>query len=163
MADAARRSVLDVVGDDAASAPRPDDGRAASVMVERPKTLPTEVTVSQATAAFAGGHVHMLLLTRDGKLVGTLVPEDLSTAPAGTCGSEPALPLSRLRGRTVPPHVSAQDVERAMRQGGTRRLAVVATDGMLLGLMCLKSRGRGFCSDEDIASRSLGRNGHPAT
>jgi hypothetical protein len=42
-----------------------------------------------------------------------------------------------------------------MRQQGRRRLAVVDADGALLGLLCLKASGDGFCSDDGIASRRL--------
>jgi hypothetical protein len=40
-----------------------------------------------------------------------------------------------------------------MRRAGRRRLAVTSEDGRLLGLLCLKASGRGFCSDEDVAAR----------
>ncbi len=36
---------------------------------------------------------------------------------------------------------------------GRRRLAVVDERGALLGLLCLKRRLTGFCSDADVAAR----------
>jgi hypothetical protein len=44
-----------------------------------------------------------------------------------------------------------------MRASGRRRLAVTSDDGTLVGLLCLKASGNGFCSDGDVASRRLGR------
>jgi hypothetical protein len=40
---------------------------------------------------------------------------------------------------------------------GQRRLAVVDRAGTLLGLLCLKRTGDGFCSDRDVASRAAAR------
>jgi len=44
-------------------------------------------------------------------------------------------------------------VQRLLIDHGIRRVAVVNADGSLLGLMCLKQRMRGFCSDGDVAAR----------
>jgi hypothetical protein len=38
---------------------------------------------------------------------------------------------------------------------GQRRTAVISADGRLLGLLCLKARGTGFCSDGDVRARAL--------
>jgi hypothetical protein len=46
-----------------------------------------------------------------------------------------------------------------MRQTGRRRLAVVDEDGTLLGLLCLKATGLGFCSDDAIAQRRRAQAG----
>lgn len=129
---------------------------ASDVMMRHPKTLPANATVSEAAAAFSGGHTHMLLLTQGRRLIGTMVRADLTTM-TGTSAVDPALPFAQLRGRTVPPEALADMVERAMVEGGMRRLAVVAPDGMLIGLVCLKRRGRGFCSDRDVTARTLSR------
>lgn len=136
-------------------------GRAAlvsEVMVRHPHTLPVDVTVAEAAGALAGGHVHMLLLTKRRTLVGTLLHDDLATAnAAGMLGSDLALPLATLHGRFVLPDVSADVAERVMVDSRTRRLAVVGQVGELLGLLCLKRRGSGFCSDDDVTSRTLSK------
>jgi len=44
-----------------------------------------------------------------------------------------------------------------MSRTGRRRLAVVDDGGVLVGLLCLKRTGRGFCSDLDVASRAASR------
>jgi hypothetical protein len=41
--------------------------------------------------------------------------------------------------------------------GGQRRRAVVDDEGRLLGLLCLKASGRGFCADADVAARARER------
>jgi hypothetical protein len=32
---------------------------------------------------------------------------------------------------------------------------VTSADGELLGLLCLKTSGQGFCSDDDVAARRV--------
>lgn len=124
-------------------------------MLHGPKTLPVDATVADAVAAFAGGHVHMLLMTDGPTLVGTLVVDDLPPgAETGAAAAGPALRRATLDGRTVSPDALVDDALRAMAGRGLRRLAVVDRAGHLLGLMCLKRRGDGFCSDEDVASRA---------
>jgi hypothetical protein len=39
-----------------------------------------------------------------------------------------------------------------MNRDRRRRLAVTSDDSRLLGLLCLKANGSGFCSDADVAS-----------
>jgi hypothetical protein len=88
----------------------------------------------------------------DGKeLVGTVVRDDL---PAAGSGAGPALPWSKLDGRTVAPDGPADILEQLLSDRGLRRLAVVDTEGALLGLVCLKRRRTGFCSDDEVASRA---------
>lgn len=128
------------------------------VMLRRPRTLPVDATTARAVAELSAEHVHMLLLTDGRTLAGTLVATDLPLdAATGVTGTTPALQHARLHGRTVSPAAAAGDVERAMVERGVRRLAVVDEQGALLGLMCLKRRGRGFCSDDDVASRACER------
>lgn len=130
----------------------------ADCMVTTPTTLAPDVTVGAVRAAFRDDHLHMVLLTRAGTLVGTLVREDLpGRADSDRADSDPALPLSRLAGRTVAPAASADEARHVLVSGGARRLAVVDADGTLLGLLCLKRHGRGFCSDLDVAARALDR------
>jgi hypothetical protein len=50
-------------------------------------------------------------------------------------------------------------MHRAMIASGQRRAAVVSPDGRLLGLLCLKASGTGFCSDQDVRARALDRAG----
>lgn len=123
----------------------------SEVMVTHPKTMAPEVTVGDVRAVFANDHVHMVLLTEAGILVGTLVRADLHDAPE----DDPALPLAVLSERTIRPSVSADEAGRVLDAAGTRRLAVVDVDGVLLGLLCLKRRRNGFCNDRDVVARSV--------
>ena len=121
------------------------------VVVRWPKTMPPDATVAQARGALADDHVHMLLITAEGRLVGTLVRDDL---PATVPDEAPALQRATLEGRTIGPGASSEQVREILVARGQRRLAVVAPDGSLLGLVCLKRRLDGFCSDADVLARA---------
>ncbi len=121
------------------------------VVVRWPKTMPPEATVAQARAALADDHVHMLLITAEGRLVGTLIRADL---PPEVPDDGPAIQHATLAGRTVGPDVALEDARELLVSRGQRRLAVVAEDGSLLGLLCLKRKLTGFCSDADVAARA---------
>jgi CBS domain-containing protein len=129
-------------------------GTVADLVVRLPKTLAPTTTVRQARAAFADDHVHMLLLTAAGRLLGTLVRDDLVAADDE---DDLALVYATLAGRTVRPTESAEKIRLLLVVRGERRRAVVDRDGRLLGLLCLKRRRAGFCSDADIARRSTAR------
>jgi CBS domain-containing protein len=124
----------------------------SDAMVTRPWTHGATTTVAQAREALADSHVHMLLLTDGDELRGTLVRDDLSPDLAP---DRPALDVATLRGRTIGPEQDVEEALRTLRQHGARRLAVVADDGTLLGLLCLKRTLDGFCSDADVRSRAL--------
>ena len=132
--------------------PREPPARTASdVMVRLPKTLPVDTSVAQARACFTDDHVHMLLLTESGHLMGTLVRDDLrdDLEDDGL-----VLSHSRLSGRTVPADTPTEQVRARLLAHGQRRLAVVDDEGVLLGLLCLKRRRTGFCSDAEVAARA---------
>ncbi|UFN44655.1 CBS domain-containing protein [Nocardioides okcheonensis] len=125
-----------------------------TAVVASPQTWGAATTVTEARAAFLDDHVHMLLLTDGDVLVGTVVRDDLLGAPAG----DPALRHAVLTGRTVAPDAPAEGVRRAMLDRGERRLAVVDGAGRLVGLLCLKRHGGGFCRDEDVRARRRERH-----
>ncbi|MBB3045470.1 CBS domain-containing protein [Nocardioides sp. LMS-CY] len=129
----------------------PDVRTVAEVVVRLPKTLGRAATVAQARSAFERDHVHMLLLTDDGQLLGTLVRADL---PDDAPGADPALGYAVLEGRTIPPSVGVEQARQLLLSRGERRLAVVDGEGRLVGLLCLKRRRTGFCSDADVAARA---------
>jgi hypothetical protein len=94
--------------------------------------------------------VHAALIVLAGKLLGLVERADLA---AGTDDAAPAVAVARLDGRTVGPETPLAGAREAMREAGRRRLAVTTEDSTLVGLLCLKSSGRGFCSDDDVAAR----------
>jgi CBS domain-containing protein len=119
-------------------------------MVARPATHRATTTVGELRAFFADDHVHIALLVDDGLLVAAVERSDLDS---GIDDRAPALPLARLDGRTIPPHAAVEAARMNMRRDGRRRLAVTTPESALLGLLCLKGDGSGFCSDEDVSDR----------
>lgn len=127
-------------------------GTVADVVVRLPKTLPLTTTVAEARAELADDHVHMLLLTANGFLIGTLVRADIAEVDSD---SDLALVYATLAGRTVSPAVNAEVMRRVLISSGQRRRAVVDRDGHLVGLLCLKHKETGFCTDADVAERAF--------
>ena len=123
----------------------------ADAMITTPKTLGLEMSVADAHHAFADTHVHMLLLTRDGVLHGTLLREDLRH---DLDPRRPAIALATLAERTISPNQSLDQARHHMDRSMARRLAVINADGKLLGLLCLKQTRRGFCTKTDVVARA---------
>jgi len=132
--------------------------RVTDVVLRLPKTLPSDVSIADARAALRDDHIHMLLLTEGGRLLGTLLRSDLpasSDAPGEADDSAtPALPFAALAGRMVSSQLPAEVALKILIRRGERRLAVVDSEGALLGLLCMKRRLTGFCSDADVAGRA---------
>ncbi len=129
---------------------------AADAMVTTPWTHEVDLTVAEAHEVFTDSHVHMLLLTHDGVLRGTLVRDDLA---ADADPGRPALELATLVDRTVRAGHALDGVIDLMHRRETRRLAVVDDAGVLVGLLCLKRTLDGFCSDADVRARAVERSG----
>jgi CBS-domain-containing membrane protein len=128
----------------------------ADAVVRLPKTLPTDISVAQARTAFSDDHVHMLLITANGRLKGTLLRTDLADHLDDT---DAALPHSHISGRTISADTPSELARAIMLACGQRRLAAVDEHGFLLGLLCLKRRLNGFCSDADVAARAAETGG----
>jgi CBS domain-containing protein len=126
-------------------------------MVTAPATMQPTATVADARAFFADDHVHMALITTSGRLLGTLARADLADLADLDENVAPALSRSRLHGRSVALHEPAEDVRVRLIAHGLRRLAVVDDDGVLTGLLCLKRKLTGFCTDADVAARAAER------
>lgn len=126
----------------------------ADVMIRYPKVLPVDVAVDQVRAVFQDDHVHMVLLTRGNLLCGTVARGDV---PDTATDAQKAIDFAQLTGRTVPSTASAAAVLQWLVARQQRRLAVVDDGGLLVGLLCLKARGTGFCSDDDVAARAQER------
>jgi len=103
-------------------------------------------------AFFEDQHVHMaLIVAADGRLVTTIERPDL---PAATSSSALAVRLGKLIGRTARLTDPLGVATATLLREGRRRLAVVDDSGRLLGLLCLKQDGTGYCSDEGIRERA---------
>jgi CBS domain-containing protein len=122
----------------------------ADVMLRAPKLCGPGTTVADARRMFDDDHVHCVLVAAaDGSLLAVVDRADLRDAePSAT-----AVAAGRLEGRVIGPSRDAETARREMVARGWRRLAVVDERGRLLGLLCLKRTGLGFCSDADVAAR----------
>ena len=128
------------------------------VMVTAPATMRPTATVADARAFFEDDHVHMALIATRGRLLGTLVRADLDDLDDD---ATPALSRSRLHGRSVALDEPAEDVRVRLIAHGQRRLAVVDDAGALAGLLCLKRKLTGFCTDADVTARAAERAAAP--
>jgi hypothetical protein len=126
----------------------------AQAMVTNPKVSGPGLSRSDLDQLFADDHVHAALVIEDGRLVTVIQRTDLedSLPDADPCS------LGTLTGRVVAPGAPLAAVHAHMRQEQRRRLAVIDESGRLLGLLCLKKSGTGFCSDADVRSRELERD-----
>ncbi|UUU19612.1 CBS domain-containing protein [Streptomyces sp. DSM 40750] len=125
--------------------------RVADVMVTCPKTLTPLAGVDDLRALFSDDHVHMaLVVDSDGRLVTTIERADIPEAPNST----PVTEFGALLGRTVQPSYPLDAATTRMIHEARRRLAVVDDAGRLLGLLCLKRDGSGFCTNEGIHARA---------
>lgn len=127
---------------------------AAAVAVHHPTVHPPSATVGDVRRFLEGTHVHLALVVDDvGRLVSTLVRDDLTAYD----DAAPAVDAGTLEGRTVAAHLPADLLPDRMLAAGMRRMAVVDEAGRLVGLVCRKKSGDGWCSDVGIASRRAER------
>ena len=122
-------------------------------MIRHPKLCDTATTAGQARAYLRDDHVHALLVVEDGVLLAVVEPADVCAAPAG----DPAWRHGSLDGRRVRAGAELGPVTEEMASRGRRRFAVVDEQGRLVGLLCRKRSGRGFCSDDGVAARAAER------
>jgi CBS-domain-containing membrane protein len=126
--------------------------RVADAMITCPKTHGPGSSVEEIHALFDDDHVHIaLIVAADGRLITTIERSDLAAA---TARSGPVAGLGTLAGRTVGPSSPLDAATAALARKGRRRLAVVDHRGRLLGLLCQKRDGRGYCTDEGVRSRA---------
>jgi CBS-domain-containing membrane protein len=124
----------------------------SDVMVTGPKVYGPESTLEEIRALFSDDHVHIaLVVATDGRLITTIERADLA---ATTSSSTAIAGLGTLVGRTVGPSYPVDAATAVLLGEGRRRLAVVDHSGRLLGLLCLKRDGKGYCSDDGIRARA---------
>jgi Mg/Co/Ni transporter MgtE len=123
----------------------------SSAMVTIPKTHSRETALEEIRDLFEDDHVRMaLIVDAEGRLLTTIERSDLGAAAEKTPVSE----LGTLVGRTARPSHSLATSAAVLKRARRRRLAVVDNSGRLVGLLCLKQDGNGFCSDEGIRRRT---------
>jgi len=126
--------------------------RVADAMVTCPVTHGPDCGLAAIREFFTDEHRHMALIVgADGRLITAIERPDLAaaTSPSGL-----AAELGTLGGRTAAPADALGAVTARLLREGRRRLAVVDSAGRLLGLLCLKRSGAGYCSDEGIRQRA---------
>lgn len=139
--------------------PPADTACVADAMVRAPKLCGADTTVGGIRALFADDHVHAALVVSGPTLLAVVERGDLHPAlPPGL----PAADAGTLQGRVVAPSAPLRATHDAMVRAGRRRLAVTDAAGALLGLLCLKRTGLGFCSDGDVQARAVERAAPPA-
>jgi CBS domain-containing protein len=134
----------------------PNEERVADAMLTSPTVHTPSTTAAELRAFFEDDHKHMALLVDGRKLVGTVERADLTPSVSGDV---PAAAIAKLEGRTVDPDAVLLETFDAMARDARRRLAVTSHDSTLLGLLCLKASGLGFCSDAGVAERSVSAAG----
>ncbi|WP_158812348.1 CBS domain-containing protein [Streptomyces fulvoviolaceus] len=133
--------------------------RVAEVMVTCPKTLEPDSRVEDLRSLFDDDHVHMaLVVAADGRLITTIERPDIHEAASHSAA---VTEFGTLVGRTVPASYPLDAATSAMKNKARRRLAVVDDFGRLLGLLCLKRDGNGYCSNEGIRARAHSAGVHP--
>lgn len=124
----------------------------ADAMVTCPRTHGPRSGLAKIRAFFEDDHVHVaLIVAADGRLLTTIERSDLAAA---TSRPAPVAKLGTLIGRTAGPADPLGAVTEMLLREGRRRLAIVDGSGRLLGLLCLKRDGTGYCSDEGIRERA---------
>jgi CBS-domain-containing membrane protein len=121
-------------------------------MVTVPKTHGPDTRLAEIRMLFEDDHVHMaLIVAGDGRLLTTIERADLSEAIPGSTRARHVGTNVR---RVVGPHLSVEYAMAKLKWDCRRRLAVIDDSGRLLGLLCLKRHGDGFCSDEGVRRRT---------
>lgn len=123
-------------------------------MLQHPKVSGPRTTVGEVRALLARAKVHNALVVDDqGRLLAVVEPADLE----GRDDDAAAVGAGALDARTVHPDDELDDRWSQLREQGRRRLAVVDDAGVLVGLLCLKRHGAGFCTDADVRARERER------
>ncbi|CAB4686385.1 MAG: CBS domain-containing protein [Actinobacteria bacterium] len=116
----------------------------AEVMLPRPKTVATDLTVAQARERFEDQTLRTILFADDAVFRGALDRADL---PEAGQDNELAVAFARTDVVTVTPSQAMHDVMAAFEGLNERRIVVLDEDGASLrGLLCLKRDGRAFCA-----------------
>jgi CBS-domain-containing membrane protein len=124
----------------------------AQAMVTCPKVHSPYSSVARLRALFEDEHVHMaLIVAPDERLLTTIVRSDLG---ARVPNATSVVTLGTLAGRTVAPSDPLAPVTAQLRRQQRRRMAVVDATGHLVGLLCLKRDGSGYCSDDGVRARA---------
>jgi signal-transduction protein with cAMP-binding, CBS, and nucleotidyltransferase domain len=149
-----RRPTRSAVTETSPPRDRRDTSRVSDAMVTVPVTHDRDATIGEVRRLLSDEHVHIALVVDGRRLLTAIERTELNHELRD---DRPARGIGFLDGRTVPPDAPLREVMESMRGVERRRLAVTSEDGELLGLLCLKATGLGFCSDADVESRKRER------
>jgi predicted transcriptional regulator len=124
--------------------------RVAEVLLSLPTLHDRRATVGEIRRFLLDDHVHMALVVEQAQLLAAIESEDLD---AGLPDETPACSIGSLDGRTICRDARLSEALELMHRRGRRRLAVTTEQGDVVGLLCRKASGLGFCSDEDVRRR----------
>jgi CBS domain-containing protein len=130
--------------------PLSDAGPAVrDAMMFEPRSTPASTTLAQAREQFSNPRVKLLLVTRDGRFLGTITRDDLPAEGDGEIGDFVNGDAPR-----IDPDAPVRTAVDMLEGAGGNRLPVVDDGGTLLGLVCWDSVGRQFCVDPGRVSRA---------
>ncbi len=113
------------------------------VMIQRPKTLPSDALVGDVRRAFEEASVRTVLLAEDEQFAGAIEREGL---PADAPEDAPARGYVDPKPSTVTPRMPISDAIELLEHRGEPRLIVLDEDGVTLrGLLCANGSATGFC------------------
>lgn len=123
----------------------------ADAMIHSPKVCGPTTSIAQLRDMLRDDHVHAALIVDHGELLAVVERSDLVGSLTLDGGSRAA---AYIEDRVTRPDAGLAATWKAMTTAGRRRLAVIDSDRQLLGLLCLKRSGLGFCSDADVRARA---------
>ena len=113
------------------------------VMIQRPKTVPGDVTVADVRAAFDSPAVRTVLLADSDRFIGAIERDGL---PGEAADVELAERYVEPRPTTVTPDTPMSVAVEMLERRGEPRLIVLDADGVTLrGLLCANAEGTRFC------------------
>jgi CBS domain-containing protein len=124
----------------------PHETTVGDVMVRRPKTLPADVTVTDARKAFENASVKMLLLVEGDRFRGAV-----TAIPAHADPEELALTFVDESPVTVTADMRASEALARLDHKPNGRM-IVLDEERLAGLVCLTSDGERFCGSPSASA-----------
>jgi CBS domain-containing protein len=123
--------------------PLSDAGPAVrDAMMLEPRPTPASTTLAQAREQFSNPRVKLLLVTDDGRFLGTITRDDLPAEGDGEIRD-----FVNAEAPRIDPEAPVIAAVEMLEDAGGNRLPVVDEGGTLLGLVCWDASGRQFCVD----------------
>lgn len=111
-------------------------------MMFEPRSTPASTTLAQVREQFSNPRVKLLLVTDDGRFLGTITRDDLPPEGDGEIGD-----FVNAEAPRIDPDAPVRNAVDMLEGTGANRLPVVDDGGTLLGLVCWDRSGQQFCVD----------------